>query len=264
MSLLQALLIAVCTGVIGWAESHFAFPMLALPIVLGPITGAILGDVQAGVLCGVACQFVFLGGMGIGGTAPPDAISGTVFGTALAISMGQGAGFAMVIGLGVSYIGQIFTRGSAKATAKIIPTVDKLVEEGDYKAIERYHRFLCWKGALTAMPVNFLLLFGLGNAVKLLRGLIPLWISHGLTVAIGLVAAVGIAALMRTLWSKKLGIYFFVGFLLAALFRVPMIGIACIGVVLVVILYVENGTGKKEQAAVAAAASSGEEELFND
>lgn len=263
MSLLQAFLIALCTGVIGWAESHFAFPMLALPIVLGPVAGAILGDVQAGVLCGVACQLVFLGGMGIGGTAPPDAIGGTMFGTALAISMGQGAGFAMLIGLIVGYIGQIFTKGSAKATAKIIPRVDKLVEEGDYKAIERYHRYLCWKGTLRSAPINFVLLFALGNAVKYLRGLIPLWISHGLTIAVGLVAAVGIAALMRTLWSKKLGIYFFVGFLLAAVFRVPMIAIACIGVVLVIILYVENGTGKKEQAAVAASAS-GEEELFND
>ena len=98
------------------------------------------------------------------------------------------------------------------------------------------------------------------NAVQQLIDIIPEFITGGLSVASGIMAAVGFAMLLKMMWSKKMCIYYFLGFLLAAYLQLPILAIAFFGIILCVILYFEGG----EMKADTTGETVSEEELFND
>ena len=86
--------------------------------------------------------------------------------------------------------------------------------------------------------------------------MIPEVVTSGLDYATGLMPAVGIALLLKMMWSNKMAVYFFLGAALVTFLNVPMIGIAILGVILAVIMIMEErGIQAKAPAAV---------DLFND
>lgn len=260
MSFIQAFLITGIYAVATFLEPWLAFPMLAQPLVLGPLVGLVLGDVTTGVLCGATCQMIFLGIMGIGGTTPPDPAVGTVVGTAFAITLGQSVEVALTIAVPAAIIGQFLFLLGAILRGLFNPYILKLIERGDYKKIEHMH---FWATVIPAIPgyiVNFCILYFGAKSIQGLAESLPAWLVEGLGVATGMMAAVGIALLLRMMWSKKMSVYFFAGFLLVTFLKIPLIGVAALAVVLVVILYLEGN----HNASMTAVAKTEEEALFND
>ena len=75
--------------------------------------------------------------------------------------------------------------------------------------------------------------------------MIPEFVQHGLSVATGLIPALGFAMLARLLINKTVAPYFFLGFVpLAAYLEIPVTGIAIFGaIVAVVVVNVLNTHG---------------------
>ena len=74
------------------------------------------------------------------------------------------------------------------------------------------------------------------NAVKSLLDTIPEFIKHGLSVATGIIPALGFAMLARLLINKKVAPYFFLGFVLMAYLKIPVTGIAILGAIVAVVM----------------------------
>ncbi len=71
-SFIQILLVFLVTFVA--AIDQFSFlESLYQPIVMGPVIGAILGDVQTGLVVGGTYQLMTIGNMPVGGAQPPNA-----------------------------------------------------------------------------------------------------------------------------------------------------------------------------------------------
>lgn len=267
MSILQAIIISLMTWLVSSGEAWLAYPMFNQPLLLCPLVGLIMGDFTLGVVAGATLQLVFLGVMGIGGTLPPDATLGSVIGTAFAISMSQDVTIALTFAVPIAMVGSIFTLVGYLIRGLFNPMVERLCDAGNTKGIERLHLGLAFLPDLPKIIILFLVLvIGSGPAEQLVA-IIPQVVIDGLNYASDLMPAVGIALLLRMMWSKKLAVYFFAGFLLVAFLGLPMISIAALGVVLAVVLYLENWTRarKQTQAAVAGSpADVAEEELFDD
>lgn len=266
MSVFQAGLISLVTWLISSGEAWLAYPMINTPLVLCPIVGLIMGDFTLGVIAGATLQLVFMGVMGIGGTLPPDATLGSVIGTAFAISMGQSVEVALTFAVPIAAVGSIFTLVGYLLRGLFNPLVEKYCDAGNDKGLERLHLGLAF---LPDLPKNIVLfaalLFGAGPAERLVA-IIPDVVIAGLDFASDLMPAVGIALLLRMMWNRKVAVYFFAGFLLVAYLNLPLIAVACLGVVLAIVLYLEAwNQNKKEAVAVGAGGESvAEEELFND
>ena len=69
-----------------------------------------------------------------------------------------------------------------------------------------------------------------------LLAMIPEFVQHGLSVATGLIPALGFAMLARLLINKKVAPYFFLGFALAAYLEIPVTGIAIFGAIVAVVV----------------------------
>lgn len=54
---------------------------------------------------------------------------------------------------------------------------------------------------------------------------------NGLTVCGNLLPAVGMAMLLKLLWNNKICVYFFLGFVLVAYLKLPLIALAALGVI---------------------------------
>jgi len=72
--------------------------------------------------------------------------------------------------------------------------------------------------------------------VKSLLDAIPEFIKHGLSVATGIIPALGFAMLARLLINKKVAPYFFLGFVLMAYLKIPVTGIAILGAITAVVM----------------------------
>lgn len=110
MSIVQVLTLTLVFWALGALDVWFAMPMIDQPLVIGLVTGLILGDITSGVRMGAHLQLVFLGVMGIGGTLPPDANTGTLIGTAFAITLKQDIEVALAFAIPVAMLGSVLCR----------------------------------------------------------------------------------------------------------------------------------------------------------
>ena len=95
-------------------------------------------------------------------------------------------------------------------------------------------------------------------AVQQFIDVLPAVFLDGMGVAAGMLAAVGFALLLKMMWTKKLAVYFFVGFILSSYLGLPLMAIAILGILYVIVLYVESSHKPTPSSA------EEEEELFND
>ena len=85
--------------------------------------------------------------------------------------------------------------------------------------------------------LTFLAIYLGTDIITNIMNALPEAVTGGLTVAGGMLAAVGFAMLLRMIWTKKLAVYFFVGFFLTTYLGIPTLGIAIAGVLYCIIRY---------------------------
>lgn len=262
MEIYQIILIVLAYWLIQSLEPWLAYPMIAQPLVLAPVVGLILGDLTQGAIIGATLQLVFLGVMGIGGTLPQDAAMGTVIGTSFAIALGQSTEVALTFAVPVSIASSFVSLFVFIIVGLFNPYIEKLASEGKSKQIEWMHRTIAFTGTIPKAIILFVTL-SVGNqfAQAIVDG-IPQIIIDGLTYSKGLMPAVGIALLLRVMWSKRMAVYYFAGVILVLFFGLNMLGVALSGVVIALVLALEVGVDTTKP--VAHQSSDAKEELFND
>lgn len=230
-AVLVALAVLICVG----GGELLGFTMLNRPIVIGPLVGLFLGDIQTGVMVGASLEAVFMGVVNIGGASAAEPGIATAVGTAFSIMLGKETEVALTLALPIGILGlQIKNVLYIFIVGMFAKTFDKLAAEGKEKQIIFLHYGL-WavQWVLYSLFAFFGILFGSDAVSKLLEA-IPDVVMNGLTVCGGLLPAVGMAMLMKMLWDKKICMAYFLGFVLAAYLKLPLIALAVLGTILAV------------------------------
>ena len=240
--------LAVFVGVAG--HELFGMAMLSRPIVVAPLAGLLLGDVQTGLIVGASLESIFMGvvNIGISSTAEPALAAGLA--TAFAINLGGNVGTIIPIVFPLAVLGlQLMNFIFSFVIGPCAPKFEELAKEGKDKEITILH-FGLWfvHYALYALIPFFAVLFG-SDAVQRILEMLP---------------AVGMAMLLQMLWNNKIAIYFLLGFILVAYLDLPLIAIAVLGTIIAVVTAQRDMQLKNNQAAPAAAVEkmSEEEDFF--
>ncbi len=214
--MLQALLVGLVVF-IGKADYFVGTAMLGRPLVLGALVGIILGDVKTGVMIGFQLELVFMGMYAIGASIPPDMIVGSVLGTAFAITTGNGMETAITIAMPAAILSAFVVNLFYGVITPIMArAADRFAEEGKYKKIEAIFLSNGFLFDLTFAVIAFVaFLFG-GDAVQAVVSAIPGWLTSGITIAAGILPALGFAQLISMIMSRKVAVFFLFGFLLSA------------------------------------------------
>lgn len=233
--MLQAFLVALAVFICVGGAELIGFTMLNRPIVIGPLVGLFLGDMQTGVIIGASLEAVFMGVVNIGGASAAEPGIATAVGTAFAIMLGKGSEVALTLALPIGILGlQIKTVLYIFIVGMFAKRFDQLAAEGKERQIVLLHYGL-WtvNWALYSLVAFLGILFG-SDAVSALLEAIPDVVMNGLTVCGGLLPAVGMAMLMKMLWDQKICMYYFLGFVLAAYLNLPLIALAVLGVIIAI------------------------------
>lgn len=235
--LMQALLIGAVSYFCG-LNSYFGSIMIGRPMVVGALTGLVLGDLQTGVIVGATMELAFLGAVPIGASNPPDMKTGTIMGTAFVILSGRDIGMAVALGIPVaslmSIVGNVVMMF---VNTEISHACDRAAERGDTRRIEiLFNISVFGVSLLTNMIVVLGFYFGMPVMEKLVEH-IPEFILTGMNVTAGLLPAIGCAMLARMLMRRELAPYLLIGFLMVVYLNVPAFGVALAGLSIAVLLY---------------------------
>ena len=119
----------------------------------------------------------------------------------------------------------------------ILRFTDKYAEEGKYGGIVATHWMI---GILNVLRRFLLVFFAFYLGVDKMQGLIdaiPTVLIDGMDAAAGLLPALGFAMLMRMILNKQIIPYFFLGFICAAYLGMPVLGVAILGLIIVVVQF---------------------------
>ena len=234
--MLQALLIGLIVFM-GKADYFIGTAMVGRPLVLGPLVGIVLGDIPMGVKIGFELELIFMGMQAIGASIPPDMIMGSALGTAFAITTGNGVETAITIAMPAAILSAfVVNLFYGVITPLMARSADKYAAADNDKGISLIFLSNGFLFDLTFGVIAFAaFLFG-GDAVSALVAAIPSWLTVGISIAAGILPALGFAQLISMIISKNIAVFFFFGFLLSAYLGISIVGIVCFSIVLVGIL----------------------------
>ena len=251
----EALIVGLILGALWFLEKFFGACMVIRPLVVSPLVGLALGDLQTGVIIGATLELVFMGAIQIGGAVPPDALVGAGLGTAFAVLTKQGPEIALTLALPIAILAQsikvvLFTIRSAFMTPAM-----KYAAAGDIKKM----KMLNYGGLLLQCLMYFAVAFAAimfgSAAVETFVNHIPENIMRGLNVAGGLLPVL-------PMMNIKNVIYFVFGFILISYLNLPIMAVTICGLVVAFIVTYEKGM-IKPQMTQASGNDDGEEDLFD-
>ncbi len=222
--------IALVGGFIGLDRTAAGQFMVSQPIVVGPLTGWMLGDPRAGIVIGVVLELIWVLDMPIGSFVPADATISTVSATAIAALGSPGDSSLPIIGFSI-----LMTAAIAPATMM----ADDIVRHRNSRLADALvagpgpdpGRELV-RAHLSGLPVFFLKSFILylvflpaGVAAVSAFNCMPDHVHRALSLFVKLLPLVGVALVVRKLTMRTVDLFFIGGFVIAALagmlFHVP-------------------------------------------
>lgn len=238
------------------------------PIFTAPVVGLLLGDFRTGLIMGAELEAIYMGIVGFGGSTPADATSAACICTAYVIIGGMDIDAAMALALP---FGTIIARANQLSTplqAYFVPKFQKYAEAGDdkkYICAHLAYRFLISK-SLQAIAIFLAVWLG-ANRITTALGYLPDFVMNGLTVAGGLLPAVGLGVLCSLTLNLKQAAWLFVGFAMAAYLGLGNMAIAIFGGAAALLTFFRE-TREPETAPAAVTtedkADSDEEDFFNE
>lgn len=247
MLLVQTLLITLIF-IVARCHTFFGTSLINRPIIVGTLTGLVMGDLQAGIIMGATLELAFIGAISIGAYIPPDMISGTILGTAFAISSGSTPEMALALGLPISTIMLVVnTVTGPPVQLFLIHKADDRAKLGDCKGVEMYTMLAGFIPKMIAMPIIPLAFYYGVGPVEALLGNIPEFIATGIGLAGGLIPALGFAMLAQMIINKKVAPFFFLGFFMVQYMNIGTTGAALFAAIIALVLVQITASINKQQ-----------------
>lgn len=201
--------------------------VLARPLICGTLVGLVLGDVVQGCVIGAAISLPYLAYISAGGTVPMDpGLAGTL-GTALAMAANASPEVAVSMAVPIGLLGTVIWIAHMTVDISFLHMIDKAADDLNSKKIDRIQMFIpqLFLMLISVIPVFIVAYFGSGVVKDILDALEgkPL---HVLEVIGGVLPALGVAMILKSIMSKDTAAFYFLGFVLAVYLELPIIAVS--------------------------------------
>ena len=262
MTVIQDILIVLLAG---WMTIDQNGPVVMswFSVIVGTISGLIMGDLNTGLMIGGTFQLMSLGVAALGGASAPNYGLATIIGTFIAVRTGTGIDAAVAVGLPVGLLAiqlEVVIRIVNNFVAHRMQTDNNEGKWGSMNRIALVGPLLC--SLQTIIPTLIVVCFG-ASVVNFILDIIPLWVTDGLSIAAGMLPVVGIGMLMRYMPVKKFLPFILIGFVLSAYLSMPVLGIAIVGFA-AAFWYFTTEMRKAAEAEKAVATATAADEMGDD
>ncbi len=211
------------------------------PVIACTLIGLVTGNLLPCLILGGTLQMIALGWANIGAAVAPDAALASVASAIILVLGGQGregVGSAIAIAVPLAVAGLLLTIIVRTIATVFVHFMDAAAEQGDFRKIEMWQIIaICMQGLRIAIPAALILAIGAGPIRTLLEAM-PTWLTGGLAIGGGMVVAVGYAMVINMMATKEVWPFFAIGFVLATISQITLIGLGTIGVA-VALIYLE-------------------------
>lgn len=248
LNIIQDILVIIIAFLAGMEgildEFHFHQPIIACTLI-----GIVTGQLVPCLILGGQLQLMAMGWANIGAAVAPDAALASVASAIVLVLGGQGkdgvtAAIALAVPLAVA--GLLLTIICRTLATGFVHFMDAAAKEGSFRKIEMWQiAAICMQGVRIAIPAAMILAVGT-SPVRAILGAMPHWLTGGLAIGGGMVVAVGYAMVINMMATKEVWPFFAIGFVLATISQITLIGLGTIGVALALIylaLSKQGGSG---------------------
>jgi len=214
-------------------EFHFHQPVVACTLI-----GLVTGQLVPCIILGGSLQMIALGWSNVGAAVAPDAALAAIASAIILVLGGQGrAGVSSAIAIAVplAVAGLLLTIIARTLATLIAHIMDRAAEQGSFAKIDLWQMIaICMQGLRIAIPAALILAVGAAPVRSMLNAM-PAWLTDGLSIGGGMVVAVGYAMVINMMASREMWPFFALGFVLAAVSEITLIGLGAIGVAMALI-----------------------------
>lgn len=207
------------------------------PIVACTLIGLVSGHLKEGIMLGGALQMIALGWANVGAAVAPDAALASVASAIIMVialqdesgNVNNAINTSIAIAVPLSVAGLFLTMIARTLAIPIVHGMDAAAEEGNFRKIEILQILaILMQGLRIAIPALALCFVSPKVVTSVLHSM-PDWLNHGMEVGGGMVAAVGYAMVINMMSTKETWPFFAIGFALAAINELTLIGLGVIG-----------------------------------
>ncbi|TMN21493.1 PTS sugar transporter subunit IIC [Lentibacillus cibarius] len=237
--LTESILIALWAGIIG-IDMYVGLTHIHRPVVSGLVVGLILGDITTGLIVGGTLELIWMGMVPLAGAQPPNVVIGGVIGTAFGIIAGEDPKAAVGIAIPFAVAVQGLITLLFTSLAPLMHKADQYAMDANYRGIERINYLgvallFLFNAFIAFLPV----FFGAEQAAAYVES-VPQWIIDGLSVAGGIMPAIGFAMLLKIMLKTEYVMFLIIGFVLAAYLEMPILAISLIGLAIALYDFFQN------------------------
>lgn len=242
MSFISVLLILVVAFLAG-AEGVLDQFQFHQPIVACTLIGLVTGHLKEGIILGGSLQMIALGWANVGAAVAPDAALASVASAIIMVLGLQGGSTdvtnaintSIAIAIPLSVAGLFMTMICRTLAIPLVHLMDRAADEGNFRMVEFWHIIaICMQGIRIVIPAAALCFVSPEIVTNALNSM-PDWLAGGMAVGGGMVAAVGYAMVINLMSSRETWPFFALGFVVAAIPQLTLIGLGIIGVSLAMI-----------------------------
>ena len=213
------------------------------PLVACTLIGLVTGHPTEGIMLGGSLQMMALGWANVGAAVAPDAALASVASAIIMVLGLQGGttdptkaiNTSIAVAVPLSVAGLFLTMLCRTIAIPMVHFMDKAAVDANFKAVEFSQiAAICLQGVRIAIPAAALCVIP-AKAVTSALNAMPAWLSGGMAVGGGMVAAVGYAMVINMMATKEVWPFFAIGFVLAAISQLTLIALGVIGVSLALI-----------------------------
>lgn len=239
ISIVLVVLVSFLAGMEGILDEwEFHQPLIACSLI-----GLVTGHPIEGIMLGGSLQMLALGWANIGAAVAPDAALASVASAIIMVLALNGGSSdtntaistAIAVAVPLSVAGLFLTMIVRTLAIPIVHAMDAAAEKDNMGAIDRLQILAtAMQGLRIAIPAAALC-FIPAEAVTAALNAMPTWLTNGMSVGGGMVAAVGYAMVINMIATNETWPFFVLGFVLAALSELTLIAIGAIGLCLALI-----------------------------
>ena len=234
ISMILVVIVAFLAGIEGVVD-EFQFHQ---PLVACTLIGLVTGNLEAGIVLGGSLQMIALGWANIGAAVAPDAALASVASAIILVLGGQGVkgvSTAIAVAIPLAVAGLFLTMVCRTLAIPIVHFMDAAAEKGNFRGIETWQIIaILMQGVRIAIPAVALCYIP-AEAVQAALEAMPAWLADGMSIGGGMVAAVGYAMVINMMATKETWPFFALGFVVACISEITLIGLGVIGVVIALV-----------------------------
>ncbi len=236
MSAITILLIVIVAFLAGMEgildEFQFHQPLVACTLI-----GLVSGHLAEGIILGGSLQMIALGWANVGAAVAPDAALASVASAIIMVLALDGGtadsttaiNTAIALAVPLSVAGLFLTMICRTLAIPIVHAMDSAAAKGDFRAIDMWQIIaIAMQGVRIAIPAA-ILCFVPAEIVTDALNMMPAWLSGGMAVGGGMIAAVGYAMVINMMATREVWPFFALGFALAAISQLTLIALGVIG-----------------------------------